>query len=225
MSNAKEQAWIWQEAGDYDRWTAAEWSVYYEGYNALLELVCIRCRAEAGDSILDIGTGTGALAQRLVQNHGARVVGLDPSPGMIAEAQRKAAEGGWTNVTFEVAEAPFLKIPYPDGAFDAVVSSLAFHHIHETDKPAALAEMARVLRPGGHLVIGDSMFRNRADLVAALERWPEELEEEYFAYLETLPDMFAGAGLSFQARRISRINWVVWGQTRATSPPVDRGGA
>ena len=218
MSNEREQSWIWQEAGDYDRWTAAEWGLYYERYDDLLERVSARCQAQAGDSVLDIGTGTGSLALRLAQNRGCRVVGLDPSPGMIAAARRKAAGSGALNVTFEAAEAPFLAIPYPGDAFAAVVSSLAFHHVHERDKPAALAEMARVLHPGGCLAIGDSMFRNRADLDAALERWPDELEDEYFAYLDTLPAMFDGAGLGFQAEQVSRINWVVWGVKQ--SPPV-----
>jgi hypothetical protein len=56
------------------------------------------------------------------------------------------------------------------------------------------------------------MFDNRGALEAALARWPDELEEEYFAYLETLELMFCNTGLSFQAERLSRINWVVWGQ-------------
>jgi ubiquinone/menaquinone biosynthesis C-methylase UbiE len=211
MSDAREQSWIWQEPGNYDRWTAAERGLYYEGYDHLLELVSVRCQAKAGDAALDIGTGTGSLALRLAQHRGCRIVGLDPSPGMIAAARRKAADRDWLDVSFEAAEAPFLAIPYPDGAFDAVVSTLAFHHVHERDKPAALGEMARVLRPGGCLSIGDSMFRNRADLDAALERWPHELENEYFAYLDTLPAMFEAAGLGFQAEQVSRINWVVWG--------------
>ena len=80
--------------------------------------------------------------------------------------------------------------------------------------------MARVLRSpstddergGGRLGIGDPMFENRAALEAALARWPKDLEEEYFAYLETLEPMFREAGLSFHAERLSSINWVVWGQ-------------
>ena len=147
------------------------------------------------------------------------MAGLDTSAGMIAEASRNALQAGWGDVRFQVSPAPFLDIPFPDGSFDAVGSTQAFHHLHERHKPAALREMARVLRssdpnrgrPGGRLALGDVMFQNQAHLQAALARWSGELEEEYFACLEILGPMFAAAGLTFHAEQISRINWVVWG--------------
>ena len=157
------------------------------------------------------GCSPGELARRFVQNRWCRVLGLDPSPGMIAEARRKAESGAWGEVRFEVAKAPFLEIPAAGGAFDCVATTQAFHHLHEGDKPAAVQEMARVLKDGGRLAIGDPMFQNRADLDAALARWPKDLEEEYFCFLDTLAPMFAEAGLTFHAERVSRINWVVWG--------------
>lgn len=225
MTADGEKSWIWEQAGDYDRWTFNEWGLYYERYHDLLDLVVVRCQVRVGERVLDIGTGTGELARRFAQHRGCRVVGLDPSEAMIEEARRKAAAGTWRDVTFQVAGAPFLEIPYPDGAFDAVASTQAFHHLHERHKAGAIQEMARVLRPptaiaretaqgktGGRLAIGDPMFENRDALEAALVRWPEDLEEEYFCYLETLEPMFRDAGLSYHAERLSRINWVVWGQ-------------
>ena len=220
MMESGEKSWIWEQAGDYDRWTFAEVGLYYERYHDLLDLVVVRCQVRAGERVLDIGTGTGELARRFAQHRGCRVVGLDPSEAMIEEARRKAAAGQWGEVTFQVAGAPFLEIPYPDGAFDAVASTQAFHHLHERHKAAAVQEMARVLRPpgaaegrgGGRLAIGDPMFQNRGALEEALVRWPDDLEEEYFSYLETLETFFGEAGLSYHAERLSRINWVVWGQ-------------
>jgi len=69
-----------------------------------------------------------------------------------------------------------------------------------------------VLKEDGRLAIGDPMFRDRAGLEAALARWPDELEEEYFAYLNTLAPMFHDAGLTFEAEQLTDINWVVWGE-------------
>jgi putative AdoMet-dependent methyltransferase len=211
MTENTEKQWIWKQAGNYDRWTSAEWGLYYERYHDLLDLVVVRCRVKKGDRVLDLGTGTGELARRFAQNRDCRVVGLDPSAGMLAAAVRKAAQGAWGEVCFCLAEAPFLQIPDADGTFDAVASTQAFHHLHERHKPSAVQEMARVLRAGGRLALGDPMFHNRAELEAALARWPDDLEEEYFAYLDTLEPMFRQAGLTFHAEQLSRINWVVWG--------------
>ena len=226
MTESEDKNWVWKRVGIYDRLTAAEVGLYYERYHDLLDLVVVRCQVRAGDRVLDIGTGTGELARRFAQHRGCQVVGLDPSEAMIEAARRKASArykttaGQWGEVSFQVAGAPFLEIPYPDGAFDAVASTQAFHHLHERHKAAAVREMARVLRPpeaaegrgGGRLAIGDPMFENRGALEAALARWPDDLEDEYFAYLETLEEMFGDAGLSYHAERVSSINWVAWGQ-------------
>lgn len=211
-----DKTWIWTEAQAqrYDRWTAEEQGLYYARYHDLLDLVVVRCRVRAGDRVLDIGTGTGELARRFAQNRGCHVRGLDPSPAMIEVAFRTREGCGRGSLDFQVAEAPFLDIPYPNCAFDAVASTQAFHHLHERHKPAAVRQIARVLKEGGRLAIGDPMFRNRADLEAALDRWLDELEEEYFAYLDTLAPMFYDAGLTFEAEQLTDINWVVWGEKR-----------
>lgn len=208
----RKNGWIWTDPAGYDRWTAAESCLYYERYNDLLDLVVVRCQVRKGDRVLDIGTGTGELARRFAQNRGCRVVGLDPTADMIEAARRKEAAEDWGDVRFDVVEAPFLEIPYGDGSFDAVASTQAFHHLPEEQKPAAVREMARVLRRGGRLAIGDVIFYGPADMEAALVRWPEELEAEHFAYLETLQPMFRAAGLSIHAEQLSRGNWVVWGR-------------
>lgn len=97
--------------------------------------------------VLDMATGTGDLAlEALRQQPSARVVGLDFTPEMLLLAREKALAG---QAHLELAAGDALKLPFPDGLFDAVVTGFALRNV--TDIPAAFAEMARVTRPGGRL--------------------------------------------------------------------------
>ena len=98
--------------------------------------------------MLDVGCGTGALLAALAGSaSGVRLAGIDPSPEMLAVARGKLAPA----VALRVAWAE--EIPYGDATFDVVVSCSVFHYLREP--LAALREMARVVRPGGRLVITD----------------------------------------------------------------------
>jgi ubiquinone/menaquinone biosynthesis C-methylase UbiE len=78
------------------------------------------------------------------------VVGVDASPEMITAAQSKAGEKAGSP-TFQVA--PAQDLPFADGSFDAVTTSLLIHHLPPDDRVGAIREMLRVLRPGGRLLI------------------------------------------------------------------------
>ena len=110
--------------------------------------------AQPGDHVLEVGCGTGDVALTAHARVGAngRVVGIDPSPEMIAVAQRKAQRLGCP-ATFQLGVIEAL--PFPDQHFDVVLSSLMMHHLPGDLKRAGLAEIARVLKPGGRLVIVD----------------------------------------------------------------------
>jgi SAM-dependent methyltransferase len=99
-----------------------------------------------GQSVLDVGCGTGVLACAAAERAGpgGRIVGLDPNEQMLAVAQRKS-----TSVTWQLGRAESL--PFDDASFDAVVSQFALMFFES--KPVAVAEMLRVLRPRGRLVI------------------------------------------------------------------------
>lgn len=95
------------------------------------------------DRILEVGTGEGQVARAMAAVHGATVVGVDPTANQIAEAVRRG--GG-----VEYHRAGAEDLPFEEASFDAVVCCLVFEHIDAVD--AALAEVARVLRPGGRFV-------------------------------------------------------------------------
>ena len=92
--------------------------------------------------VLDVGCGTGALAERLAES-GYEVVGLDPSAGMLEVMRRRAP------ATVAV-QGSATEMPFADGEFDLSVSVATMHHIADPDGVrAALIEMVRVVRPGG----------------------------------------------------------------------------
>jgi len=105
-----------------------------------------------GDRVLEIGSGTGNLTLRAKRSRpGIDAVGVDPDPLALARARRKLR--GEAGIRFDQGYAQTL--PYPDGAFDRVLSSLMLHHLDSDGTAAALAEAFRVLRPGGRLHIVD----------------------------------------------------------------------
>lgn len=98
--------------------------------------------------LLDIGCGTGLLIDLLSKEHKAEFTGLDLSPKMLEEANKK-----------EIKNAKFFEgrsddLPFEDNSFDIVTCSQSFHHYPETDKP--LQEALRVLKPGGLYIISDT---------------------------------------------------------------------
>ena len=114
----------------------------HHGYHAMLddlELGIVRGLA-GGREVLEVGCGTG-LIMRGLDGRAKRLVGVDISPGMLAEARRRG---------FEVLEGRAEKLPFADESFDLAYSFKVLAHVPEIE--LALREMARVLRPGGHLV-------------------------------------------------------------------------
>jgi len=111
--------------------------------------LALRCEP-APQRILDIGCGTGYLLRRLAARApGAlELVGIDAAPTMIGVAETAAGD---ERLRFSVGVAE--QLPYPGNTFDLVVSTTSFDHW--ADQPAGLAECARVLAPGGHLMVAD----------------------------------------------------------------------
>ena len=111
-------------------------------------------RLEAGQSVLDVGCGTGALAiaAKGFVGAGGQVAGVDPSPEMVARATRKAARAG-VEARFDVGTIEAL--PFPDATFDTVLSSLMLHHLTHDARQEGIGEITRVLKQGGRFLAVD----------------------------------------------------------------------
>jgi ubiquinone/menaquinone biosynthesis C-methylase UbiE len=109
---------------------------------------------QPGDHVLDVGCGPGRLAVTFAQRTApsGSVDGIDPSPEMINRATARARKHG-VPARFQVGYAQ--RLPFADDTFDAAACTLALHHVADDDRQTAVAEMYRVLKPGGRLLIAE----------------------------------------------------------------------
>ena len=134
------------------RWFFDAWSLFYDlpwvqrvVYRGPQDAVVARLGARRARRVLDLGCGTGQLAARVRRDlRGTVVVGCDFSNGMLHRARARDRKPGWV-------QGDACRLPFRDASFDAVVSTEAFHWF--PDRRKALAEIRRVLRPGGQLLL------------------------------------------------------------------------
>lgn len=107
-------------------------------------------RLRASERVLDVGCGPGLLAKAFAPRASV-FVGIDLTAAMVAKACEVARGAGLANARFAVGDARGL--PFPDGVFDLVLTRLVLHHMAEPER--AIAEMARVARPGGRVAVFD----------------------------------------------------------------------
>ena len=130
------------------------------GFSRVHERLIDQAELADGQRVLEIGCGTGNLTVRAKKTHPSiDVVGSDPDPLALKRAQRKARR--LTGIRFECGYAQ--RLPYTDGEFDRVLSSMMLHHLDSDAKTVAAAEVFRVLRPGGRLHLVDMGGNMTAD--------------------------------------------------------------
>jgi SAM-dependent methyltransferase len=156
-----------------------------------------------GERVLDIGSGPGLLAQEMAAAVGpeGRVCGIDTSEPMLEMSRKRCAPQPWT----EFRQADATRLPYPDGSFDAAVSTQVYEYV--PDIPAALAELHRVLRPGGRAVIVDTDYgslvihtEDKPRMARVLAAW-----NEHFVHAELpriLSRQLRGVGFALRRREV-----------------------
>ncbi len=158
----------------------------------------------AGRRILDAGCGSGPLTAAL-REQGALVTGIDGSPAMIALARERLGDAVPLHVG-DLAEP----LPFPDGAFDDVTASLVLHYLEDWDAP--LAELRRVLRPGGRLIVSVNhptvrLLSHPHEDYFATRRYSDDFEFDgeaavltmWHRPLRAMTAAFTGAGFSIVA--------------------------
>ena len=189
-----------------DLWevNAAWWQEgFSEGADAEYEEQILPMAAEhlaGARRVLDVGTGEGQIARLAIARAGvASAVGIDPTQAQITEAHRRAGGPAY-------GRAGAAALPFPAASFDAVVACLVFEHIDDVDE--AIAEVARVLEPGGRFLF----FLNHPLLQTPNSGWIDDhiLEEQYWRigpYLledKTDEEVERGVFIPFIHRPVSR---------------------
>jgi len=141
------------------------WASFYDGVVNLMtfgrakrlrQMTLDQALIQPGETLLDVGCGTGGVtipAKIRVGINGS-AAGIDPAPEMIAVARRKAQRAG-IEIDFRVGVIESL--PFPDETFDVVTASMMMHHLPPHLQVQGLAEIWRVLKPGGRILIADMM--------------------------------------------------------------------
>jgi ubiquinone/menaquinone biosynthesis C-methylase UbiE len=130
------------------------WFVMHGREQEFRQMIVDLARLQSGETVLDVGCGSGTLplvAKKRVGKTG-RVCGIDPSVPLLAGARRKAAKVG---LPIDFQPGGIEQIPFSDQSFDVVLSTFMMHHLPDDLKRQGLSEIARVLKPGGCLLVVD----------------------------------------------------------------------
>ncbi len=173
-------------------------------------LLALAPKSDAG-RLLDIGTGTGRVLELLAPRF-SQEVGIDASKAMLALARARLARAGLIHCSVRLAD--MYRLPLAEASFDVAVMQMVLHYAE--DPSGVLAEAARVLSPGGRLIVIDLAQHGRDDLLSRLaHRWPGFSDE-------TMRSLLEGAGMRPGMPRTIDGPLVIrlWPATRTADAPV-----
>lgn len=148
---------------------------------------------QAGQRVLDVGCGTGNLLRSAGNRHrDVELFGVDPDLKMLARAERKLRRAG---LPARLDKGFAQELSFPDDSFDVVFSSLMLHHLETSSKDEMLAEVRRVLRPGGVFVLADAVFHDHGHAKAHL----------HDNVGDAVPKRIAAAGFTVEPTRTRKL--------------------
>ena len=201
-------------AGVYDSVFAAHIAEHYLRRRSRY-IVGLASGGAAGATALDVGAGTGVLAERLA-GLGLEVVALDPFPGMLDQLRRRRPD-------LRAVQADGDAIPFPDDTFDLTYCVAVMHHIADPDRVrATIAEMVRVTRPGGKILVWDHNPLNPY-WPLLMRRVPQDNgTERLIPLVEIVAGMRGGGAEIVRAERLGLIPEFVPGRLLRAAAAVER---
>lgn len=188
-----------------------EYNEVFENYEKILNRVGEKLQQTNGSLVLDIGSGTGNLANS-ISKFGYKVIGVEPNDAMRAIAQHK-----YQNIDF--INGNFLQIPYnADNKPSGIVSSYAFHHLTDTEKLEAAQIMYHALAPKGVVIIADTMFETLQDRSSIIEdadkkgyvKLIDDLNREFYTSHQVLRYAFESVGFTVEFEKMNKFVWLLF---------------
>jgi len=183
------------------------------GHLDALDLLLEMARPTQQDSVLDLACGPGLVACAFAR-HTGQVIGMDLTPAMLEQAARRQHEQGLGNLIWQQGDVQTL--PYADHSFSLVLTRYSFHHL--LDPQQALAEMIRVCKPGGRVLVADVALS--AEKVAAYDQLELLRDPSHTHALTTteFSDLFQNSGLHDCTQAGYNVELELEAQLRASFP-------
>jgi ubiquinone/menaquinone biosynthesis C-methylase UbiE len=160
------------------------------GHSNAMQLLIEMSAVSGEDQVLDVACGPGLVACAFA-TQARQVTGIDITPGMIEQAQRLQGEQQLENLTWQVGNV--LPLPFPEASFSIVLTRYSLHHF--LNPGGVLAEMVRVCRPGGRVLVADVVLPpEKAEAYNRMERWRDPSHTRALTYPE-MAEVVGASGL------------------------------